>query len=80
MPFAANKKSNEYADAIPATLFEKMPKDVFAAVALSLALRLNNDDLQTAVGELVSEWQTLYQNGVIPQKPPNAIAENRKAL
>ena len=32
MSYAINKKSNEYADTIPIRLFERMSKDVFAAV------------------------------------------------
>lgn len=64
-----NKKSNEYVDVFP-DLFERTPKSVFAAVALSLALRLNDDDLQDAIAELVSEWSVLHQNGIVPQAPP----------
>lgn len=61
------KQSNEYVDVIGGELFELMPKTVIAAIAVSLAIRL---DGRTNARELIKkEWWTLFHNGIIPQKP-----------
>lgn len=74
MAFAVNKTSNEYADLIDTSLYEKMPKTVIAAIAASLALRLADDDFSAVQALLVEEWQALYDNGIVPQKPPKVQA------
>lgn len=67
----ALNKLNQYTDLLPAGMLANTPKAVFAAMLVSEYLnRLNisPEDLGKAVLE---EWQTLYENGIIPQKPPN---------
>jgi hypothetical protein len=60
-------KRNEYIDRFGG--YEKIPKSVWAAIAISFARRLNNDDEKQAYGEIFTEWSILHQNGIIPQKP-----------
>lgn len=68
---AINKKSNEYVDAfyIP---YADVPKAVWAALAISLVMRLealDTDDMERIKAVLEEEWQALYANRVVPQKP-----------
>lgn len=50
--------------------FDKTPKTVFAALAFSLAMRMARHHLdEDAHTILRDEWQTLYENGIVPQKP-----------
>lgn len=74
MGFAVNKTSNEYADLIDNSLYEKMPKAVLAAIAASFALRMAEDDFSQVQSIMVEEWQALYDNGIVPQKPPKVRA------
>jgi hypothetical protein len=65
------KTTNEYAQFLErAHLFEKTPKTVFAALAVSYALHQREDNFNAVVEELLDEWEILYQNGIVPQKPP----------
>jgi hypothetical protein len=66
---ALNKKMNNYAEAISPELYEKTPKAVFAAIAASFALLLNDEDFDGLDEKLLNEWRTLNQNGIVPQKP-----------
>jgi hypothetical protein len=59
------KKLNQYALSIPD--YSRIPKAVFAAIALSFAERLSDESL--AVNTLFLEWQCLHSNGIIPQVP-----------
>lgn len=49
-------------------LFEEMPKSVIAAIAVS-ALTLGGDYLDEAAVRAADEWQVLFDNGIVPQKP-----------
>jgi len=62
------KKYNEYALELGA-LYEKIPKAVFAAIAIS-ALTQGGDYLDEAQNRIMEEWLILYQNGIVSQKPP----------
>lgn len=59
------KKLNNYQQAIDQGFYEKAPKAVLAAIAVSMAIN-NGED---ATEYLKREWQTLYNNGIISQKP-----------
>lgn len=60
------KKSNEYAHSFPD--YRDTPKAVIAAIAYSLASRIieSGQDAEYVIRE---EWQALYDNGIVPQKP-----------
>ena len=62
------KLSNDYARAT-GEFYWSTPKAVWAALAVSFALRLNEGDLTKAVAELSEEWSILHRNGIVPQKP-----------
>lgn len=65
------KTTNEYAESFGE--YREIPKAVFAAVALSFALRLvevegedNGDMFDLAEKLVVEEW---HRAGIVPQKP-----------
>ena len=62
------KLHNSYAGSIPD--YSSTPKSVFAALAYSLALRLNNDNHEAALETLRGEWSALHTAGIVPQHPP----------
>lgn len=64
------KTSNDYAQAF-GRLYDRTPKAVFAAVAMSYAIRVAGaeEPAGTAIAEFLHEWTVLNQNGIIPQKP-----------
>ena len=63
------KLSNEYARLL-GPLYADMPKAVLAAIAVSFANRLNDGVFQGVECLLMDEWQALYDNGIVPQRPP----------
>lgn len=64
---AINKKSNDYVDAFDRKAFADTPKTVWAAIAISFAAMLGHGD--TLPDFIRAEWQALYDNGIVPQKP-----------
>lgn len=67
MPNLRNQ-TNVYADAI-GDMIDRIPKSVLAAIAFSYA-SCGGDDFQAGVQNLIREWWVLYQNQIVPQKPP----------
>jgi hypothetical protein len=65
------KVFNEYVKALEGG-YALTPKAVYAAVAYSLAMRLCGDDGEAARDLIAQEWQTLHENGLVPQKPKEA--------
>lgn len=63
--------SNEYVSTLGRD-FTETPKTVYAAIALSFAMRLTGDDWNAAKALLANEWETLHANGILPQKPRKA--------
>lgn len=63
------KIHNEYAEQVGGDLFEKCPKAVFAAIAVS-SLTMGGDQLDEARNRVIEEWWILYENDIVPQKPP----------
>ena len=61
--------SNQYVEAITQELYDKTPKAVFAAIAISL-LSNGGDRLEEAQAGILCEWYALYNNGIIPQSIP----------
>ena len=66
MSYGRSKSDNDYARQI---VDIDAPKTVFMAIALSLALRLTDEDFEKAARLVWDEWVILEQNGVVPQKP-----------
>lgn len=62
------KKTNEYAQQLDLTFYEKIPKAVLAAIAISFAHRIHGESSDTT-HNLQDEWRALYTNGIVPQKP-----------
>ena len=62
------KLHNGYAGAF-GKLYSDTPKAVFAAVAYSLAMRLNEDSPEAAIAEFLREWRILNDQGIVPQRP-----------
>ncbi len=69
------KLSNEYAQVFGHKTFDEIPKAVFAAIALSFANRAQaaEGDLYAAAQLAVSEWETLADNGIVPQRPSKLL-------
>lgn len=64
-----SKRGNEYASELRSgRLYDKCPKAVFAAVAVSL-LTQGGDYLDEANLRILREWWALYLAGIVPQKP-----------
>lgn len=62
------KKRNAYVHAV--VNYDDTPKAVWAAIAFSLALRLAGNDSNNDANLLIAaEWDALYQNQIVPQKP-----------
>lgn len=64
--------SNIYVNALESRLFDKTPKTVFAAIAVSYASRAG-DYLDLATDNILREWTALYDNGIVKQKPPRRV-------
>lgn len=69
------QKHNAYSSTFPA-LFEEIPKTVLAAVAASFGTT-GGDHLEQAAYRIAREWETLYNQGIIPQPLTSAA---RKAI
>lgn len=60
--------SNDYS-LVLGPLFDKTPKAVLAAIVVSL-LSQGGDHMDEVAAGLLAEWHTLYQNRIVPQRPP----------
>jgi hypothetical protein len=66
-------KHNEY-NLLLGELYDKTPKAVFAAIAVS-SITCGGDYLDEAFDLILKEWKILYQNGIVPQHPPRRLIE-----
>lgn len=66
-----SKKSNEYAREVPHC--DDIPKSVLAALALSLALHLEEGDFDRARRVMITEWAILHRGGIVPQAVPSKL-------
>lgn len=64
---------NEYAAQLD-ELFERIPKSVFAAIAVSYATT-GGDWLERAKMNVCREWRILHEQGIVPQKPTKEAME-----
>jgi hypothetical protein len=71
-----NYKHNEYADALGEPLYDAVPKAVFAAIAVSL-VTCGGSYLEHA-DRILLEWAALYENGIVPQRPPKVLVERAR--
>lgn len=62
------KQSNDYARVLDRDLYDKMPKTVLAAIAVSFATELSGD-ISEAQDKILEEWRILNLNKIVPQKP-----------
>lgn len=65
------KITNEYSEAF-GKLYASTPKAVFAAVAYSYTSSGGDNPIQ-GIENFLQEWRILYENGVVTQKPPEAV-------
>ena len=50
-------------------MYAGTPKAVFAAIAYSFAMRLNEDQPEAAIAEFMKEWRVLHEQAIVPQRP-----------
>ena len=62
------KRRNAYSRTLGG-LYDRIPKAVLAAIAVSFATQ-GGDFLDEAEKRVLEEWTILHQNGIVPQKPP----------
>ena len=62
------KARNNYVDGIPLQLYNRIPKAVWAALALSYASQ-GGENFNGVMDKIFDEWSKLYLNDVVPQKP-----------
>lgn len=64
---------NDYAALVDPALYAETPKEVFAAVAVAFAQRLEGEAevFRSGVVDrlLLEEWQALFSNGIVSQRP-----------
>lgn len=69
-PTGVFKLENSYQQEINSSFYEKCPKAVFAALAVSYMVNHGIVSFEEVTGEMLSEWNNLYEQGIVPQKPP----------
>jgi hypothetical protein len=62
------KLGNPYQQEFPN--YAETPKAVIAAIAFSFALMQAEDDWDEAVKLIEREWGILFDNEIVPQRPP----------
>ena len=63
------KQQNSYQEMLSLEFYEKCPKAVFAAIAVSFVLNHQGTDSELTEETILKEWGILHQSGIIPQKP-----------
>ena len=68
-----NNSNNQY-NALLGRLSDRIPKSVFAAIAVSFANILQGEGQLEKAPEFVAlEWVLLYENQIVPQRPPQYV-------
>lgn len=58
--------------------FEKVPKAVLFEIARQFAMICADDfTAEAAIAHMAKEWETLHENGIVPQKPAKLRSENQ---
>lgn len=68
-PMGVLKTENEYQKLVSREVYEKTPKAVFAAIAISYMVNLVGISFDGIDNELIKEWKILHGNKIVPQKP-----------
>lgn len=65
------KVTNEYARAVGWAFYDQTPKAVWAAIAVSRCTAGGEgiNDMDRVIIAVMEEWEALYANGIVPQKP-----------
>lgn len=63
------KEGNNYQKLLSAEFYEKCPKSVLAAIAVSFIINHQGSDNDNVEEIILHEWKVLNQNGIVPQKP-----------
>jgi hypothetical protein len=63
------KIHNEYSTQLESGLYDRIPKAVLAAIAVSLT-SVGGEELERAQKRIMWEWECLHMNGIVPQTPP----------
>ena len=74
-PYGIRKTTNGYSDTLSRSVFERTPKAVFAAIAVSLMANDRNVPFDQIDAAILEEWAVLNRNGIVPQK---SISLNEK--
>lgn len=69
-PNGVFKLGNSYQGLISRKLYEETPKAVFAAIAVSFLLNHQSINEENIDLDLLSEWRLLFDQNIIPQRPP----------
>lgn len=70
-PTGVFKTGNEYQNLINPLFYEKCPKAVFAAIAVSYMVNHGIVQMDEVTVALLDEWKVLHGNEIVPQKAPN---------
>lgn len=73
---AGLKKTNEYSELVN-DIYDRTPKAVFAAIAVSEYINRLNIPIGSLSDAVLKEWGALYKSGIVPQKPPNQRCSGR---
>lgn len=68
-----SKKINVYSGHLTSDFYSSCPKAVFAALAVSLMANHLATDVDFVEQSLLKEWNILYENGIVPQRPPSFL-------
>jgi len=66
MSYGVGKKDNEYARLVCNV---DASKTVWMALAVAFAMQATGASFKTVDAAIMAEWETLYANGIVPQKP-----------
>lgn len=69
-PMGVFKTENDYQKMISRELYEKTPKAVLASLVVSFLLNFKGVNESAIDSEIIHEWKTLNDNGIVPQKSP----------
>jgi hypothetical protein len=63
----------KYCDEVKPALYERCPKEVFAAMCVSFLINQQSVPREKIDSSLLEEWKILYGQGLVTQRPPSKI-------